>query len=125
MGGVADAARVPAATPDDVPAPATSAGRLYRDGLLTGLLNPKVALFQLAFFPQFVDPAAGSVLAQSALLGVTQVAVVVAYDSLLILAAGSVRGWFGARPGWSAWSRRVLAGVFALLALRLLADERR
>jgi threonine/homoserine/homoserine lactone efflux protein len=113
------------ATTGGVLAPEASAGRLYRDGVLTGVLNPKVALFQLAFFPQFVDPAAGSLLAQSAVLGVTQVAVVLAYDSLLILAAGSVRGWFGARPAWSAWSRRVLAGVFALLALRLLVDERR
>ncbi|GIK85754.1 MAG: lysine transporter LysE [Betaproteobacteria bacterium] len=98
---------------------------LYRDGVLTGTLNPKVALFQLAFFPQFVDPAHGSVLAQSALLGVTQLAVVASYDALLIAAAGSVRGWFGARPGWTAWSRRLLAGVFALLALRLVAEARR
>ena len=103
---------------------ATAQLRLYRDGVFTGLLNPKVALFQLAFFPQFIDPAAGSVLAQSALLGITQLAVVVAYDTLLILAAGSVRGWFGARPGWATWSRRLLAGVFVLLAARLLGDAR-
>ena len=100
-------------------------GTLYRDGALTGVLNPKVALFQLAFFPQFLDPSHGSVLMQGVLLGVTQLAVVAGYDTLLILAAGSLRGWFGARPAWTAWSRRVLAGVFALLAARLFVDEAR
>jgi threonine/homoserine/homoserine lactone efflux protein len=106
------------------PAARASPARLYRDGALTGILNPKVALFQLAFFPQFVDPLHGSVLAQSALLGATQLGVVAAYDALLIAVAGSVRGWFGVRPAWAVWSRRVLAGVFALLAARLVADER-
>ena len=99
-------------------------GALYRDGALVGVLNPKVALFQLAFFPQFVDPAHGSVLLQGALLGATQLAVVAAYDAVVILAAGSVRGFFGVRPRWARASRRVLAGVFAALAARLLFDER-
>ena len=116
--------------PDAAPAasaalPAVPAGTLYRDGALTGILNPKVALFQLAFFPQFLDPAHGSVLAQGALLGLTQLAIVAGYDALLIAAAGSVRRWFGARPAWAAWSRHALASVFALLALRLALDESR
>jgi len=115
--------RTRAPTRGGVPQRASPAA-LYRDGALTGILNPKVALFQLAFFPQFVDPAQGSVLAQGAVLGATQLAVVGAYDALLIIAAGSVRGWFGDRPAWAAWSRRVLAGVFVLLAARLVVDER-
>jgi threonine/homoserine/homoserine lactone efflux protein len=117
--------RSPVASAGGVAAPKASRATLFRDGALTGILNPKVALFQLAFFPQFVDPAHGSPLLQAALLGVTQLAVVVAYDTLLIAAAGSVRGWFGARPAWASWSRRLLAGVFVLLAARLVVDERR
>lgn len=114
--------------PDDAgaaaPAP-VARGALYREGALIGILNPKVALFQLAFFPQFVDPAQGSVLLQGALLGVTQLAVVLAYDSLLIAAVGTLRSFVGARPGWGRAMRRVLAGVFAGLAVRLLLDARR
>ena len=100
-------------------------GALFRDGALIGILNPKVALFQLAFFPQFVDPAQGSVLLQGAILGVSQLAVVAVYDTLVIFAASSLSGFVGARPAWARASRRLLAGVFAGLAVRLLLDERR
>jgi threonine/homoserine/homoserine lactone efflux protein len=98
--------------------------RLWRDGVATGVLNPKVALFQLALFPQFVDPAHGSVLAQSLVLGATQIAVVTAFDGLCVFAASAVRGIVRARAGWSTWSRRLLAGVFAALAARLLFERR-
>jgi threonine/homoserine/homoserine lactone efflux protein len=91
---------------------------------VTAILNPKVALFQLAFFPQFVTPAHGSVLAQSLLLAATQVAIVVAGDSLYVLAAAGVRRWFSLRPGWGRWARTALAGVFGALAARLVWQER-
>lgn len=98
---------------------------LWRDGAATGVLNPKVALFQIALFPQFVDPAQGSVLAQSLLLGATQLVVLTSIDALWILAASRVRSIVGGRPAWTVWSRRALAGVFAALAARLVIDERR
>ena len=93
-------------------------GALFRDGALIGILNPKVALFQLAFFPQFVDPAQGSVLLQGAILGVSQLAVVAAYDTLVIFAASSLSGFVGARPrgrarragSWPACSPRSPSG---------------
>ena len=100
------------------------AGQLFRQGLLTALLNPKVALFQLAFFPQFVTPANGSVLTQSLLLAVTQLAIVVAGDSLFMLAAAGVRQWFSSRPGWGRFTRRALAGIFGALAARLVWQDR-
>ena len=116
-------------SPDIVPVAgeATRAPRakLYRDGMITSILNPKVAMFQLALFPQFVDPAHGSVLAQSLVLGATQVAVHVVGDSMFVLAAAGVRRWFSQRPAWSVWSKRVLASVFAALAARLALDDHR
>jgi threonine/homoserine/homoserine lactone efflux protein len=116
--------RAPPVTPGALGTSSAPMPRLYRDGVVTGILNPKVALFQLAFFPQFVDPASGSVLAQSLVLGATEVAIVAAWDASCVLAAASVRHWLDARPGFSRWSKRVLAGVFGALAVRLALEER-
>jgi threonine/homoserine/homoserine lactone efflux protein len=92
--------------------------------LLTAVLNPKVAVFQLALFPQFVDPARGSVLVQSLLLAITQLVIVVAGDSVCVFVATGARRWFASRPGWGRWSKRALAGVFAALAARLAFQSR-
>jgi threonine/homoserine/homoserine lactone efflux protein len=100
------------------------AGTLFRQGLLTSLLNPKVALFELALFPQFVSPSHGSVLAQSLVLAATQLALAIAGDSLFVLAAAHTRRFFAARPGWGRWSKRALAGVFAALAARLAWEQK-
>ena len=100
------------------------AGQLFRQGLLTSLLNPKVALFELALFPQFVSPSHGSVLVQSLILAATQLALAIAGDSLFVLAAARVRRFFAARPGWGRWSKRALAGVFGGLALRLAWEQK-
>lgn len=107
-----------------VAAPRATRRAMYRQGLLTAVLNPKVAVFQLALFPQFVDPARGSVLLQSLVLAITQLVIVVAGDSACVFAATGARRWFGARPGWERWSKRALAGVFGALAARLAFQSR-
>jgi threonine/homoserine/homoserine lactone efflux protein len=99
-------------------------GHLFRQGFLTGVLNPKVAAFQLAFFPQFLSPSRGSLLAQSLVLGATQLAIALVGDSLWILAAAGVHRW-AAKRAWSPKvARRSLALVFAGLAARLALDDR-
>jgi threonine/homoserine/homoserine lactone efflux protein len=105
--------------------PAVSRGKLYRMGFLTSILNPKVALFYLALFPQFVEPARGSVLAQSLLLGATQILIAVIGDLLFVLSAAAIARWLAGRPTWAAAQRWVLAGVFAGIAAKLMFDERR
>ena len=107
-----------------VTAPRVANAAMYRQGLLTSLLNPKLAVFQLALFPQFIDPARGSVLMQGLVLAVTQLVIVIAGDSACVFAATGARRWFAARPGFSRWSRRALAGVFAALAARLAVQSR-
>jgi len=111
--------RAPGALPARIPPV-----QMFRQGLLTSLLNPKIAMFQLAFFPQFVSPDRGSVLAQSMILAGIQVAIAVAGDAIYVLAASHVRQWFAGRPTWGRWSKRALAGVFAALAARLAIDDR-
>ena len=60
--------------------PRDSRRKLFSMGFLTSLLNPKIAVFYLSVIPQFIDPARGSVLWQSLLLGATQIAVSVSVN---------------------------------------------
>jgi threonine/homoserine/homoserine lactone efflux protein len=105
--------------------PPVSPGVLFRTGALTSILNPKVALFYLALFPQFVDPARGSVLAQSLLLAAVQIVIDGFCDMLFVLAAAQAATWLAERPLWLAAQRFVLGGVFAGIALKLALDTRK
>jgi len=68
-----------------------SSHRLFADGVLVSVLNPKIALFFLAFLPQFVDPGRGPVAQQILLLGLLYVALALVTDSSYALLAGSLR----------------------------------
>jgi threonine/homoserine/homoserine lactone efflux protein len=105
--------------------PAAAPAKLFRMGLLTSILNPKVALFYLALFPQFIDPARANVLGQSLVLGATQIVIAVIGDTLFVLAAAIIARWLATRPVWAAAQRFVLAGVFVAIAAKLALDERR
>jgi threonine/homoserine/homoserine lactone efflux protein len=105
--------------------PQVAPGVLYRTGVLTSILNPKVALFYLALFPQFVDPARGSVLLQSLILAAVQIVIAAAGDLLFVLAAARVARWLATRPAWITAQRWVLAGVFGAIAVKLALDARK
>jgi len=100
-------------------------GKLFRTGVLTSILNPKVALFYLALFPQFVDPARGSVLVQSLILAAVQIAIDATGDLLFVLAAARVARWLGTRPAWITAQRWILGGVFGAIAVKLALDSRK
>lgn len=105
--------------------PKVAPAALFRTGMLTSILNPKVALFYLALFPQFVDPARGRVLAQSLLLAGVQIVINAVGDMLFVLAAAQAARWLAQRPGWLAVQRWILGGVFAGIALKLAIDARK
>ena len=105
--------------------PPVAPGVLYRTGVLTSILNPKVALFYLALFPQFVDPTRGSVLLQSLSLAAVQIVIAAAGDLLFVLAAARVARWLATRPAWITAQRWVLGGVFGAIALKLALDTRK
>ncbi len=67
-----------------------SLSQIYWQGLAVNILNPKTALFFLAFLPQFVNPARGNVIAQNLLLGAIFVGLAIITDSLYALAASSL-----------------------------------
>jgi len=108
----------------DAPPP-VPLGRIFRQGMLTNLLNPKVAVFFLAFLPQFTDASRGPLPLQFLLLGsifvVNGTVVCLAYA----LAGSWLGGWLGARSGASAWLNRTMGGLFIALGLRLALGDRR
>ena len=92
--------------------PPRSLWRLYRDGFLVNLLNPKTALFFLAFLPQFVDPARGGAALQVAFLGLLFALMGFTSDGLYALAAGSAGRWIKRNSHALRWERYVTGGVF-------------
>jgi threonine/homoserine/homoserine lactone efflux protein len=99
--------------------------KLFAMGLFTNLLNPKAALLYLALLPQFIDPVQGSVLAQSLVLGFTQIAISVSVNAVIALAAGSIALFLGTRPAWLLVQRWLMGTVLAGLAVRMALETRR
>ncbi|MFE1956307.1 MULTISPECIES: LysE family translocator [Streptomyces] len=102
--------------------PRDSYGKLMRTGLITNLLNPKVAILYLALIPQFIEPSRGHTTAQGFALGLVQIAVGVTVNALIILAAGSVAALLKRRPSWSKWQRRVTGTLLATVSLALARE---
>ncbi|WP_299673030.1 LysE family translocator [uncultured Roseobacter sp.] len=97
---------------------------LFLRGVVMNVTNPKVAIFFLAFLPQFADPARGSVTAQIFLFGLTFVVCALLVFSAVAIAAGSLGTWLARRPQAQVVINRVAGVVFVGLALRLLASQR-
>jgi len=105
--------------------PVDSAGKLFWMGLLTNLLNPKVAMLYLALLPQFIDPSAGSVLGQSLVLGGAQIAISLTVNATIAVMAGSIAAFLKARPTWGLVQRWLMGTVLAGLAARMAVESRR
>jgi threonine/homoserine/homoserine lactone efflux protein len=102
--------------------PRDTFGKLFRMGLVTNLLNPKVAILYLAVIPQFIDPAAGNVVAQGFQLGAIQIAVGVAVNGAVILAAGSIAVFLQRRPQWIRWQKCVTGTLLGAVGVKLALD---
>jgi threonine/homoserine/homoserine lactone efflux protein len=104
--------------------PQDGARRLFAMGLVTNLLNPKIAVLYLSLLPQFVDPERGAILGQFIVLGLTQIAVSFSVNLIIVLTAGTVAGWLAARSTWLGIQRWLMGGVLAALAVRLALERR-
>ena len=109
----------PRALPADAPL------KLFAMGFFTNALNPKIAVFYLSVFPQFIAPGHGPVFAQSVVLGSTQIAVSFTVNLLIVCFAGALAAWFSRHPRWLAAQRYVMGLVLGALAVRLALEQRR
>lgn len=111
--------------PSKVAATRYPTAMMFRQGLLTNLLNPKMALFVLALFPQFVRPENGSVAGQIMILATVLNLIGFGVNGLIIMLASKIRLAFSGASRFRKASQMFLGTVFAGLAARLaFADQR-
>lgn len=97
---------------------------LFFMGFMTNLLNPKVAMFYLSFFPQFLHPERGELLLQSLSLGTVQIGISTGVNTVLICFAAGMAGFLNRNRRWMRVQRYAMGSVLGLLALRLLSEKR-
>ncbi|MGV9677170.1 LysE family translocator [Nocardia sp. NPDC003482] len=99
--------------------------RLFAMGLVTNLLNPKIAIMYMALIPQFVDPAHGRVWAQSLCLGAVQIAIALTVNGLIVLGAGAIAAFLAGRPVWVRTQRWITGTALGAIAVLLATDRAR
>jgi threonine/homoserine/homoserine lactone efflux protein len=105
-------------------ASSASFSKVFWQGVLSNVLNPKIAIFFLAFLPQFVDKGSPDVTAQMVILGLT-----FAFFGLCFLLAvgyfsGTIGGWLTHRPHYAKFLQRFASGILIALGVRLALTER-
>ncbi len=97
---------------------------LYRRGLTTCLLNPKIVIAYGALLPQFVDPTVGNVLGQTVVLGLAQLVAAASAHSFIIISAAAVAMMLSKRHAFAKVQRYLLSSFLAALAVRLAVKRR-
>ncbi len=93
--------------------------RLFMMGFLTNVLNPKMAVFYLSLFPQFIKPEAGSITSQSFELGFTQMSISFTVNFLIVISAAKAANWFAQNPVWVKVQKWFMATVLTTLAVKM------
>ena len=98
--------------------------RIFWEGVLVNLFNPKIALFMLSFLPQFVDPGRGQIFMQILILGMIFNAGGLVWSISVVYAVQKLKRGFSASEKWQIFSRWFVATILGGLAVKLIISER-
>ena len=93
--------------------------KLFSIGFLTNVLNPKVAIFYVSFFPQFIKPGYGSIMTQSLQLGATHIIICFSVQFIIVMMASKAALFFAGKPSWIKLQKWFMASVLAGLAVKM------
>jgi threonine/homoserine/homoserine lactone efflux protein len=105
-------------------APLAKSGTLFWQGVLSNVLNPKIAIFFLAFLPQFVDKGSPSVAWQMVFLGLTFATFGLGFLLMVGYFSGTIGSWLTDRPKFSRFLQRLAGGILVGLGIRLALTEK-
>lgn len=91
--------------------------KIFSQGVIVQVFNPKMVLFALAFLPQFLDPARGAIALQALVLGFVFIAIALVSDGLYALLAGSLGKWLRQRAGFLSVQRYVSGTIYLALGV--------
>lgn len=98
--------------------------KIFQQGVLVAVLNPKVAIFFLAFLPQFVEAGAGPVSVQLFLHGSLIIVVAAFVEPPLIIVSGRLTSYLNNNTHVSRWLDRGLGALFVWLGIKLATSDR-
>lgn len=97
----------------------TAKSRIYGQGIVTEILNPKTALFYLSFLPQFVDPSRGHPGLQMFVFGCILLLTALSMDLFIAVTGGTMSGWFRRNPAIKKGQQWLAGTVLIGLGIRL------
>ena len=104
--------------------PAVTSRTLFWQGVLSNALNPKIAIFFLAFLPQFVDQGSSQVTSQMVLLGLTFACFGLCFLLVVGYSSGAIGKWLTGRPQYAQFFQRLAGGILLGLGIRLALTEK-